>query len=104
MNRSNLQLMADHIKTIPQEMFNMEEFRHIDKCEEIKCNSVGCVIGHCVQLDPDPENIPKTMLMILIFMIGVDNLQKLMIYKNGIGALILDGQILIIHQLEHLNE
>jgi len=59
MNKSNLQLMADHIKNIPQEMFNMKNYRRKNNQEEINCNSVGCVIGHCVQLDPDPENIPR---------------------------------------------
>lgn len=53
MNRENLQRMADHIRTVPQELFNMEFYRSGD-CKKPKCGSVGCVIGHCTILDENP--------------------------------------------------
>jgi hypothetical protein len=56
MNRENLQRMADYIRTVPQESFNMKVYRDGSKRYH-KCNSVGCVIGHCTALD-DIDNIP----------------------------------------------
>jgi hypothetical protein len=56
MNRENLQRMADYIRTVPQEKFNMEFYRKGNE-KHHKCNSVGCVIGHCTVLD-DFDNIP----------------------------------------------
>ena len=54
MNRVNLQKMADHIKTIPQEMFDMGCYRRDYLPEfEPECKTIGCVIGHCTVLDPD---------------------------------------------------
>lgn len=56
--------MADYIRTIPQEVFNMglyrgEVYSGVSDCmATIKCNSIGCVIGHCLELD-DEENIPR---------------------------------------------
>ena len=50
--------MADHIRTIPQGVFDMEGFRegqHITP----ECDSVGCVLGHCVGLDPNPDGIAR---------------------------------------------
>jgi len=58
MNRKNLQLMADHIRKIPREVFDMELFR-IGQDLTIKCDSVGCAIGHCPVLDPNPDTIPR---------------------------------------------
>jgi len=57
MNKSNLQLMADHIKTIPQEVFDMQDYRK-NNLLSIECGSIGCDIGHCIQLDPDSKNVP----------------------------------------------
>jgi hypothetical protein len=54
MNRENLKLMAAHIRTIPQEMFNMWWFRG-GQAKTPECDSVGCVIGHCTVLDPNPR-------------------------------------------------
>lgn len=45
--------MADYIEKVPQEMFDMADFRQ-DGRDDINppdCNSVGCVIGHCARLD-----------------------------------------------------
>jgi len=57
MNRENLRLMAEYLLTIPPEMFDMLHFR--DRCETTaKCGTVGCVLGHCTVLDPNPELIP----------------------------------------------
>jgi hypothetical protein len=53
MNRENLQRMADHIRTVPQDMFHMQYFR-LSKEDTHECNSVGCGIGHCTILDPKP--------------------------------------------------
>jgi hypothetical protein len=60
MKRENLQKMADHIRTIPQELFDMRHYRsNKDSCnpaadeQEYECNSVGCVIGHCLTLAPN---------------------------------------------------
>lgn len=49
MNRENLQRMADHIRTVPQEKFSMEIYRE-DNTPTTECNTVGCVIGHCIYL------------------------------------------------------
>ena len=50
--------MADHIRTIPQGVFDMEDYR---KGQHIKpeCDSVGCAVGHCPVLDPNPNEIPR---------------------------------------------
>jgi hypothetical protein len=53
MNRENLGRMAAHIRTIPKEMFDMYSFRR-GQSETPECDSVGCVIGHCTVLDPEP--------------------------------------------------
>jgi hypothetical protein len=58
MNRDNLQRMADFIRTIPQEAFDMGAFRKGQKITP-ECDSVGCVIGHCTVLDPNPDEIPR---------------------------------------------
>jgi hypothetical protein len=60
MNRENLQKMADHIRTIPQELFSMRYYRSENgsTCDRegqknTECNSVGCVIGHSLTLAPN---------------------------------------------------
>lgn len=53
MNRENLQRMADHIRTVPQEKFDMDVYRDNDSLSH-ECNTVGCVIGHCTVLDKEP--------------------------------------------------
>lgn len=53
MNKENLQRMADYIKTIPQEKFDMGLFRDGDRRTH-ECNSVGCIIGNCTILDNEP--------------------------------------------------
>lgn len=53
MNRKNLQKMADYIRTIPQEKFNMRFFRRHEEVSH-ECGSVGCVLGHCTVLDKKP--------------------------------------------------
>lgn len=62
MKKDNLERMAAHIETVPPEMFNIIDWR-LNRTNEvmsfIECNSVGCVIGHCVQLDSYPELIPR---------------------------------------------
>lgn len=58
MNRENLQRAADYIKTIPQEFFDMGEYRMDGSRRSHKCNSIGCVIGHTTILDKY-ENIPR---------------------------------------------
>lgn len=50
MNKENLQRMADHIRTIPQEMFGMSDYRTGDR-HTAECDSVGCVLGHCTVLE-----------------------------------------------------
>jgi hypothetical protein len=50
MNKENLQRMADHIRTIPQEKFGMAYYRRGDR-HTAECNSLGCVLGHCTVLD-----------------------------------------------------
>jgi hypothetical protein len=49
--------MANYIKNIPQESFNMITYRKGDT-KSIECNSIGCVIGHCVSLDRS-KTIPR---------------------------------------------
>lgn len=64
MNRENLQRAADHLRTIPQEMFDMRTFRDGDQ-ESAECNSVGCAVGHCTVLDESrdfPRNHGGTIL------------------------------------------
>lgn len=56
MNIHNLKRMYNHILTVPEELLSMKEWRNKDTHLH-KCNTVGCIIGHCVQLD-DIENIP----------------------------------------------
>jgi len=70
MNKENLQLMSDHIKTIPQELFDMSGYRRsYDSYDyrKIECNSIGCVIGHCVQLDPEYKIIPRNKFNVIDF-------------------------------------
>src|SRR5690242_9122945 len=49
MKRKNLQALADYLKTLPQEVFDMEDIRTGQK-ETAECDSVGCVIGHATVL------------------------------------------------------
>jgi hypothetical protein len=56
MNKENLQRMADYIRTIPKELFDMGEYRTGQTITN-ECDSVGCVLGHCTVLNPDP--LPK---------------------------------------------
>ena len=58
MNIENLERMAAHIETIPQELFDMQDYRRDedDKYSQ-ECNSVGCAIGHCTILNKEP--LPK---------------------------------------------
>lgn len=56
MNRENLKRMADYIRTVPQENFTISYYRSGSERYH-KCDSVGCVIGHCTVLD-DIDNIP----------------------------------------------
>lgn len=52
MNKENLQKAAKLISTIPQEKFNMRDYRSSNNDRLTpECNSVGCVIGHCTVLD-----------------------------------------------------
>ena len=51
--------MADYIETIPQEQFNMKTYRS-GSLESKECDSIGCVIGHCIILDSRPiDDFPK---------------------------------------------
>lgn len=56
MNRENLQRMADYIRTVPQRSFAMDTYRGPLDTQGPKCNSVGCIIGHCTILDADLIN------------------------------------------------
>ncbi len=49
--------MADYIRTIPQERFDMDRYRSNDR-QTHECDSIGCVVGYCTILD-DVNNIPK---------------------------------------------
>jgi hypothetical protein len=53
MNKVNLQRMADHIRTVSQDQFDMDYYRMFEDETSAECNSVGCVIGHCTILDVD---------------------------------------------------
>jgi len=53
MNRPNLALMPPFIRTIPKDKFDMMSFRE-GQSKTPECKSVGCVIGHCTVLDPNP--------------------------------------------------
>ena len=58
-NYLNLKRMFNHVlENVPEKMIRMECFRSSDDKTSHHCNSVGCVIGHCIILD-DWENIPK---------------------------------------------
>lgn len=52
--------MADYIKTIPQEQFDMKKYRSTHDSYSHECNSVGCVIGHCIILEEESSvmNLP----------------------------------------------
>ena len=71
MNKENLLRMADHIETVPQDVFSMRYYRGggNDSTEDLthECKSVGCVIGHCVILD-NWENVPKDDLFGIYYM------------------------------------
>jgi len=58
MNTENLLKMAAHIRTIPQDRFEMGVFRPYYDYVAQECFTVGCVIGHCTALD-NPGNIPR---------------------------------------------
>lgn len=49
MNRENLKKLADFIKTVPQEIFDMRDIRR-GRTDNAECDSVGCVIGHATVL------------------------------------------------------
>lgn len=53
---ANLRKMANYIATIPQEVFSMSQYRTAGDRLEHKCNTIGCVIGHCTILD-EPKNL-----------------------------------------------
>lgn len=57
MNRENLQKLADFIKTVPQEIFDMTHIR-IGQTDKPECDSVGCVIGHATILWKE-EDLPR---------------------------------------------
>lgn len=61
-NLVNLQRMVEHLKTIPQSAFDIENYRTPNIWEDLefthKCNTIGCIVGHCTELDT-PENIKK---------------------------------------------
>ena len=52
MNKENLLKIANYIETIPQEKFDMTNYRTGDR-RTVECNSVGCVIGHSTVLFPE---------------------------------------------------
>lgn len=54
MKKENLQRMVDFLKSgkVTQEMFSMRSFRRGDD-KHTECNSVGCVLGWCTELDAD---------------------------------------------------
>lgn len=57
MKEENLLKAADYIEKIDSKWFNMSVFRGmVHDRESHKCNSVGCVVGHCTILDT-AENI-----------------------------------------------
>lgn len=59
--RDNLQKLADFIRAIPQERFDMEAFRskHEDNFTH-ECNTIGCVLGYSPQvLYDDFKDVPK---------------------------------------------
>ena len=58
MNRENLQKMADYIRAIPQDRFDMELYRK-GQHKTPECDSVGCIIGHCTMLDTEP--LPRSL-------------------------------------------
>lgn len=58
-NIKNLIRMVNHLKTIPSKHFSMVRYRDKHNEKEHECNSVGCAIGHCVQLD-EPQNVPRS--------------------------------------------
>ncbi len=70
MNVENLQKIADHIRTVPQEMFDMHHYRvklaatrQIDyesSWAKPECDSIGCAIGHSTVLDI--ENVKKNFM------------------------------------------
>lgn len=51
MNIHNLKRMYNHVLTVPEELLSMSSWRKDDLCIEPECNTVGCVIGHCIVLD-----------------------------------------------------
>jgi len=53
MNKVNLQKMADYIKTIPQQSFDMSIYREEYNYYDPECESVGCIIGHCTIIDKE---------------------------------------------------
>ncbi len=55
MNKENLLKAADYIETIPQEKFDMRDWRS-GQTSTHKCCSVGCILGHCTILD-EKENV-----------------------------------------------
>lgn len=61
MKKENLQRMVDLLNSgkVTQEMFDMNKFRLGDK-KNTKCNSVGCVVGWCTELDS--ENIKENYI------------------------------------------
>lgn len=59
MNVENLKKLEQYLRTVPQEMFDIEVFRKDDGSYNASpiCGTVGCALGHGTALDP--ENFMK---------------------------------------------
>lgn len=52
MNIHNLKRMYNHILTVPEELLDMQYWRKEGaEMTRYECNTVGCIIGHCIALD-----------------------------------------------------
>lgn len=60
MNNENLVWMVGYLETIPQSNFSLLYFRR-GQDYDLKCDSVGCAIGHCVVLDEN-KNVPRNRM------------------------------------------
>jgi hypothetical protein len=48
--KRRLLALADHIETVPQNLFNMKIFRETGKGHLADCGTVGCLLGHAPSL------------------------------------------------------
>jgi hypothetical protein len=56
MNKTNIYNAIQYMKTVDPKWFDMASYRDGEETTH-QCKSVGCIIGHCTILDPNPLSV-----------------------------------------------